>query len=310
MTVFEKYSEKEILAAIIAVEDVLDMEGFSLGEAIIEEGVERRHVFQLDDNEREYQGAIWYESFATVRDVLDRLERYHTEKLEADYEEFAENGLDVPDPMVEKALILIENHTYIRDLFGAVDADTRDAMRDKYYGKDGGENIKRAEALFNYGPSDDYVGIDSAGRLDIDALGYLADRLIAMKIMDTQSAYEVIEYNGQLCEVYVDNGDISDFAEEIKNGTLPECEGVCAYDSYRELIDAQKEMILEDFRDIGLYDDDGNWNFYLTEKELIHIGLGDVLEKEKAGLAGVLAEARERSGVAPMEDKEQDLGFD
>lgn len=277
-----EFCEKEILAAIIAVEDILNMEGFSLGEDFGDWGSERRGVFQLYDNEGEYAGEIYNESFSTLLDVVERLERHHKEKLLADYDEFAENGLDSPDPMVAKALILIENHTYIQDLLGSVDANVRAAMKEKYYGKDGSENIKRTEALFNYGPSDSYVGIDSLGRLDIDALGYLVDRLIAAKIMDTQGAYEVIEYNEQLCEVYVDNGDIGDFVDEIDNGTLLECEGVCAYDSYQELIDAQKAMILEDFRDIGLYDDQRNWNFYLTEKELVHIGLGDALEKEKA----------------------------
>lgn len=311
LDILQKYSEKEIFAAIIAVEDILNMEGFSLIEEIVEEGIERKHVFQLDDNEREYSGCIWNETFSTLLDVMERLELIHEEKLQADYDEFAENGLDALDPMVEKALILIENHTYIRDLFGAVDVDTRDAMRDKYYGKDGGENIKRAEALFNYGPSDVYVVLDSAGRLDIDALGYLTDRLIAAKIMDTQSAYEVIEYNGQLCEVYVDNGDISDFAEVIKNGTLLECDGVCAYDSYRELIDAQKEMILEDFRDIGLYDDKGNWNFYLTEKELVYIGLGAALAKEKeehqVSLKDMLDEAKDRADEKPALGNEKEI---
>lgn len=278
----EKFCEKEVLAAIIAVEDILNMEGFSLEEEIFEDGIERKHMFRLDDNEREYLGDIWNEKFRTLLEVVERLERYHEEKLQADYDEFAENGLEAPDPMVAKALILIENHTYIRDLLGSINADTREAIKNKYYGVEGSENIKRAEALFRFGPSDEYVGFDSLGRLDIDALGYLADRLIAAKIMDTQSAYEVIEYNGQLCEVYVDNGDINDFVSEVKSGTLLKCEGVCAFDSYRELIGAQKEMILDDFRDVGIYHDDGSWGFYLTEKELQHIGLGEALERAKA----------------------------
>lgn len=306
------FSEKEILAALIAVEDILNMEGFSLGEEIVEEDIQRRHVFFLYDNEGEYVGDIWQEKFGTLRDVIDSLEGSHEDKLQGDYDTYAENGMENPDQMVEKALILLENRTYIRELLGSIDADVRVAMKEKYYGIEGGTNIKRAEALFNYGPADDYVRFDSAGRLDIDALGYLADKLIAAKIMDTQSAYEAIEYNGQLCEVYVDNGDISDFAEEIENGTLLECEGVVAYNSYRELIDAQKWLIRDDFNDIGLYDDEGNWEFYLTEKELIHIGLSKELEKEKTeymaeSVGELIADAGVRASDVDASSKEQDF---
>ena len=315
----KKFSEQEIMAAVIAVEDILGMVGFSLGEAIVEEDADRRHVFQLFDNKGEYAGGIWYESFATLLDVVDRVvgpsdAPQVSGLMDWTMGEVSANG-DYLDgvvreqrkAMVEKALVLIENRTYIRDLFRSIDADTREALKNRYYGT-GFEKAAMFMSLMNDGPEEHYLRCDYDGFLDFDALGYLADKSIAIKIMDTQSAYEVIEYNGQLCEVYVDNGDINDFAGEIKNGTLLNYDGdvVCAFNSYEELIDAQKGMILDDFRDVGLYDDEGNWNFYLTEKELVHIGLRAELDKEKEEaqvyLNDILSNAKTRADVSPAHE--------
>lgn len=299
-------TEKEALAAIIAVEDILGAEGFLLGEKF-EMDSELDNGFYLYAPDGNYPGDTAYKNFSNLYEVLKCLgqERIHAEMLEADYKGFFNgDGINWPHPIAEKALILIEDRGYVQDLLKAITPGVRDAMKDRFYGSDE-ETLRRCEALLNDGPEAAYFKYDDLGRQDFDALGYLSDKLIATKIMDTQSAYDVIEYDGKVCEVYVDNGDISDFKEEIENGTLV----VCAFDSYRELIDAQKGMILDDFQDIGLYDDEGNWSFYLTEKELRFIGLSKELAQAKAqeNIDVLVENAKERTGGTPAREQEKEV---
>lgn len=229
MSVFEKYSEKEIFAGILAVQVIED--------------------------------SHYYEENSMVESA-DVNGSYHKAKI-----------------------ILDDNGGYgfelIRELYNPANKDELRVLKEKYLGEDG-QSLDQFVKLFPQGEVYTYFGFDSVGRMTFDSLGYLADRVIASKIAETQSAYTTIEYGGEVCEVYVDNGDISDFKEEIENGTLLECEGVCHFESYRDYIEGQVGVILDDFNDIGLYERDGSWGFYLTEKELQYIGLGDALEKEKA----------------------------
>lgn len=289
------FTEKEILAALIAVEDILGAEGFLLGEKF-EVGYEPDNGFYLHALDGEYPGDTAYKRYPNLEEVL--AQAVPAQRKAA---------------MGESALILIENRGYLQGLLRAITPGMRMDMKDKYYGADE-ESLKRCEALLNEGPEAAYFGYDDLGRQDFDALGYLVDRAIAAKIMGTQSAYQVIEYNGQLCEVYVDRGDISDFADEIENGTLLDYEGhaVWAFDSYRELIDAQKEMILEDLRDMALYEVDGSWEFYLSENELRHIGLANELAQAKAqeGVDGLVANAKGRTGGEPARGQEKEVEMD
>lgn len=214
-----------------------------------------------------------------------------------------------------KGQIIFDDKGYafelMRGLFNPANKSELKSLKETYLGEDG-RDLGRFVQLFPQGEVYTYWGFDSAGRMTFDAPGYLVDRLIAAKIMETQSAYEVVEYDGFVCEVYVGNGSIHDFKERIENGTLLACNGVCAYDTYRDLIESQKELVLEDFRDVGIYDDEENWSFYLTEKELVRIGLGEEIAKEvelqKPALAAeMVASVDERLAQAVKQGEEADV---
>ena len=51
------------------------------------------------------------------------------------------------------------------------------------------------------------------------------------------------------------------------------------YNVFSSVINSEFGQIQEDMRDIGLYDNKDNWQFYLSKYELEYIGLGDELDK-------------------------------
>lgn len=281
-----KYSEKDVFAAVRAVEEIVDMEDFGL---FVDED-EGELCFALEDHQGANLGDIESDRFDSLGGVLDRMEIYHNDYLYEDYQERVCNKVEIPqDDWCRKAILFLESG-FCQDLLMDIDVETYQKYKDKEL---------------------DEVGIDSdeiekyvADRLlhsgDFDAVGYLLDKDIALKIMDTQSAYDVVEYKGVIYELYnpdVPGVSIVEFEEALETGNFSDFE-FWVHETFADLIDAQKKMILDDFHDIGFYDDEGNWEFYLSEYELEYIGLG--VEKDKAlseykAVDELVSEASERS---------------
>lgn len=287
----DDFGERELAAGVLAAEEILAMEGFSLGVRVgsLEdaewsgrnaEDVVGKQVFYLISGDGEYLDGMERQVFLSLGDVLEKLSGFHDGVL-GEYYEDVKDGHGKLGKKVEKALILLEDKGYVEDLWKAINAEVYQDVYLNFIGKNR-DDLRLVHQLFFAGERMEYGGFDGIGRATFDAIGYLADRCIAGKIAETQSAYQVIEYDGLVCEVYVDNGDIGDFQKEILDGTLLKLgeDIVCPFETYRGYIEAQVNLVIEDMRDIGLYESDGSWGFYLTEIELRLIGLGAELEKE------------------------------
>ena len=133
----------------------------------------------------------------------------------------------------------------------------------------------------------------------------LSDKQIAEKIISTQSAYTMIEYNNKVYLSYYGFSDNNyyEFNEEgkpVKKITPEEAllsfvmcpeqsydeqgnnEIFTEYNSYKELVSAQERSVLCDMEDMGLTQNK-EWNFYLSKEELIYIGVdAEVIEKQLA----------------------------
>ena len=307
------FGAKELVAGVLAAEDILGLEGFSIGartgnledaewSGLAADDVVGKDVFYLSSKDGEGLDGLERIVFVNLDSLMERLGGFHDGVLGGYYEDMKDCPKGKMEHRVEKALILLDDDGYMGDLWKAINAEIYQDVYAKFIGKNR-DDLQLVHQMVFAGEELEYGGFDGAGRAIFDSLGYLADRIIAGKIMGTQSAFQVIEYGGHVCEVHVDNVSIRDFTlalsaqpnaglrrvsppagsyeKEILDGSLLEHDSVSVYDSYGELIDVSREMILSDFHDIGLYRDDGSWGFYLSEKELCYIGLGEQLEQEK-----------------------------
>lgn len=267
-----KYNEKEVIAAILAVQEIVDDEDFSLG--IVEDDEELQ--FSLIDHQGAYLGDIGNDRFSDLGAVINRMEIYHNDYFYHDYEERVDQGEQIPqDDWCRKALIFLESG-YCQDLLMDIDVETYQKFNDKYLSNEKGHTYTEFLETLNSGEYDKYVQDD----VSFDFVGYLCDKSIAMKIMDTQSAYDVVEHNGLIYELYNDDipNSVTDFKKALKQGDVSDFD-FCVYETFAALIEGQKGLILDDFNDIGLYDNEDNWQFYLSEYELEYVGLG--VEKDK-----------------------------
>ena len=279
----KKYSEKEVVAAIQVVESIVDCEDFNID--IIEEDGDL--CFSLVDRQGAYLGDIGFDRFVSLGAVIDRMDTYHIDYFYTDYDERVDEGEEIPqDDWCRKVLAFFESD-YVAGLLLGIDVQTYLAHKDKTLDE---IVLNQAEALR-------YV---NEGRFD--AVGYVMDKAIALDIMETQSAYDVIEYNGSIYELYNNDnlGWASEFEKALRAGDVSDFD-FCVYDTFADLIEGQKGLIRDDFGDIGLYDEEGQWDFYLSEYELEYIGLGEELKKFKQWYEQefdvVVADAVERSGV-------------
>lgn len=107
-----------------------------------------------------------------------------------------------------------------------------------------------------------------------ESVRYLIDKKIVMKIFENLTAKKIAEHNGV---IYVSAYNApSDSNEEFLNAVLNEVEFVeftdfSQFSSYGEIIESERQQILDDIQDLGLYDENGYWNFYLTPEEIRYL---------------------------------------
>ena len=297
---FNKYSEKEVLAAILAVEAIVDCEDFVID--VVEEDGEQ--LFSLIDRQKVYLGDIGSDRFTSLGGLLDRLDTYHNDAFYNDYDERVEQGEEIPrDDWCRKVLAFFESD-YVADLLMAVDVETYQAYKDKTL---------------------DVVGLTPKERevymmdRQFDSLGYVLDKAIAIAALETQSAYRYFEHDGKLylSEYGMDEfyGSHEEFKVDVLNNlnarkVYLDSEGdMCHYfvfDTYAEFVKGEVSQIKDDINDIGLYDDDGRWYFYLSRYALEYVGLGEELKEFEKELDEIVADAQERAAGCDESGKEQE----
>ena len=107
---------------------------------------------------------------------------------------------------------------------------------------------------------------------------YTPEKTMALKIMENQSAYQMVEYREKIFISAYDTFDSKDeFLEALKECKLPDGSfdnryDFTIYNNYHEIISGEYNQVLEDIQDIGLWHD-GKWDFYLTRNELETMGV-------------------------------------
>lgn len=110
------------------------------------------------------------------------------------------------------------------------------------------------------------------------ASSYTPKKTMALKIMENQSAYQMVEYREKIFISAYDTFDSKDeFLEALKECKLPDGSfdnryDFTIYNNYHEIISGEYNQVLEDIQDIGLWHND-KWDFYLTRNELETMGV-------------------------------------
>lgn len=110
------------------------------------------------------------------------------------------------------------------------------------------------------------------------AFRYTPEKTIALKIVENQSAYQMVEYREKIFISAYDTFDSKDeFLEALKECRLPDGNydnryDFTIYDNYSEIITYEYNQVLDDIKELGLWHDD-KWDFYLTRDELETMGV-------------------------------------
>ena len=280
-----QFNSKDIYAAIQVVDTIVDSEDFLIGVVDDVDGLN----FALIDRQDAYLGNIGADRFGDLGAVLDRMDTYHNDYFYVDYDERVAEGEEIPQDDYDRKILIFLEDDFCQNLISSIDVKTYQKFRD----------VELAELKLNPGEIERYVK-DGA----FDAVGYLCDKAIAYKIMDTQSAYPMAEFGDN---VYVAaHGDwyanVDEMLSDLSTGETSFCNG---YYTYGSLIECELSQVFEDMYDIGLYNEK-DYSFYLSEYELEYIGLSDELQRYKeqepiSGINHIIDAAKERAAKTTKE---------
>lgn len=140
-------------------------------------------------------------------------------------------------------------------------------------------NIEERGSFYYVTDADDKLLIKKKiGSNGTRASSYTPEKTMALKIMENQSAYQMVEYREKIFISAYDTFDSKDeFLEALKECKLPDGSfdnryDFTIYNNYHEIISGEYNQVLEDIQDIGLWHD-GKWDFYLTRDELETMGV-------------------------------------
>lgn len=268
-----RFNEKDIVAAILVVSEIMDLEEFEL-----QTRMTGKQGFGIND----MKGGKWSEvnkdDLLTLGDVLKKLESPHNDYFLASYVERKNKGVEIPREDFDRKVLAFLGSEFCKDLLSCIDTATYLKYENKYFS---GESSKSSYIdflrLLNPGERERYV----QGDVNFDAVGYLCDKSIALKIMDTQSGYPVVEHNNSVyvaahCDWYDNTREMLD---DLMAGETSFCNN---YSSYGTLIETELYQVKDDMNDLGLINEFDIWEFYLSEYELEYVGLGEEKDKIKA----------------------------
>lgn len=259
----EKYNDTEIIAAINTVKDILDLEDFDVDVVEVADGDWGTSLeFKLIDKQGGNLGNIESEQFDNLASIIDRLDIYHNDYLYKSFEERKNAGEVIERNDWDRKILMFIESNYCGGLLEHISA----SVYSDYVATGFGLNEDR---------------LDENKEKGIDDLDYLLYKDIAQKIIGSQSAYVMVEYND---EIYISAYDTFETEEELISA-IKECElpsgnfynryDMSFYDSYKQVVEHEYNQVREDMNDIGLLDDGGQWKFYLSQDEMIFMGIDE-----------------------------------
>lgn len=231
-------------------------------ELIIDINKDLENVFRLNDIQNGNLNGIEQEEFYILSDIIERLDTYHQDIVYTPLENKQSNNEKIAkDDWNLVAKRYLENETVVRVLN---EIDTK-----KYV-----DLISKKEKFH----IQDIIKI-----LDEDEQFC---KNVCQKYIDTMSKEMLLEIDNKILHIFIEDEYINLKEEgKINNQNykeyLDEDFDVYEYDSYQELYNSViKAEIAYDLNDLALFDENGNWDFYITFEELKKVGYGFIVKDQ------------------------------
>lgn len=231
-------------------------------ELIIDINKDLENVFRLNDIQNGNLNGIEQEEFYILSDIIERLDTYHQDIVYTPLENKQSNNEKIAkDDWNLVAKRYLENETVVRVLN---EIDTK-----KYV-----DLISKKEKFH----IQDIIKI-----LDEDEQFC---KNVCQKYIDTMSKEMLLEIDNKILHIFIEDEYINLKEEgKINNQNykeyLDEDFDVYEYDSYKELYNSViKAEIAYDLNDLALFDENGNWDFYITFEELKKVGYGFMVKDQ------------------------------
>lgn len=231
-------------------------------ELVIDINKDLENVFRLNDIQNGNLNGINQEEFYTLSDIIERLDTYHQDIVYIPLENKKSNN--------EK-----------------IAKDDWDLVAKRYLES---ETVERA---LNEIDTKKYVDlISKKEKFDIQDIIKILDedeqfcKSVCKKYVDTMSKEMLLEIDDKILHIFIEDEYIKLKEEgKINNQNYKEyLDGnfnVYEYDSYQELYNSViKVEIVYDLNDLELFDENGNWNFYITFEELKKVGYGFMVKDQ------------------------------
>ena len=231
-------------------------------ELIIDINKDLENVFRLNDIQNGNLNGIEQEEFYILSDIIERLDTYHQDIVYTPLENKQSNNEKIAkDDWDLVAKRYLENETVVRVLN---EIDTK-----KYV-----DLISKKEKFH----IQDIIKI-----LDEDEQ---LCKNVYQKYIATMSKEMLLEIDNKILHIFIEDKYINLKEEgKINNQNykeyLDEDFDVYEYDSYQELYNSViKAEIAYDLNDLALFDENGNWDFYITFEELKKVGYGFMVKDQ------------------------------
>ncbi len=231
-------------------------------ELIIDINKDLENVFRLNDIQNGNLNGIEQEEFYILSDIIERLDTYHQDIVYTPLENKQSNNEKIAkDDWNLVAKRYLENETVVRVLN---EIDTKKyvdliSKKEKFHIQDIIKILNEDEQFC---------------------------KNVCQKYIDTMSKEMLLEIDNKILHIFIEDEYINLKEEgKINNQNykeyLDEDFDVYEYDSYQELYNSViKAEIAYDLNDLALFDENGNWDFYITFEELKKVGYGFMVKDQ------------------------------
>lgn len=244
-------------------------------EIIIDTDEISESIFRLRDYQKGNLGGIEQEKFYTLSDIINRLELYHQDYIYEPLESRQNNN-----EIIAKDDWELIAKRYLEDDNVAIILS----------------NIHTPEYLYLINKNNQFNIADIIKILDEDEKFY---ETICKKYIHTMSKEMLLEKDNKILHIFIEDEYIELKEKGLINNQnykkyLDLNFNVYEYDSYQDLYNSViKDEIAYDLNDLGLFDDNGKWNFYITFEELKKIGYGFMVKEQFPLLQKYILEDKE-----------------
>ena len=251
----EKY--KEIIVKFFR--EIIQQYDFQI---MIDINKDLENIFRLIDIQKGNLGEIEKEEFFTLADIIERLEIYHQDYIYTPLENKQNNNEKIEkDDWDLVVKMYLENDTVAKVL----------------------KEINTKEYVDLISKKRKFKIQDIIKILDEDEKFY---KSVCEKYIGTMSKEMLLEIDSKILHIYIEdeyielkeNGKInSNNYEQYLDGNFE----VYEYNIYQDLYNSViKDEIAYDLNDLALFDDKGNWDFYITFEELKKVGYGFMVKDQ------------------------------